>query len=610
MCRNVRGYASASIRRLVAGLLSVVVLLTTANTAAAQEPSTPNPDSQKRVLVVHSSRRDAPYTVLVEDALRQTIGDALGGRFDYYVEYIDAARFSGPGYTAAVREFLRNKYGEMRLDVVIADGETPVEFLAQHRPELFPDVPLVFSKEGSPPRSIPNGTGVVFPVDLKSTLDLALNMHPNTRSVAVIVGSSTVDKFYEGIAREQFRADEGRVAFTYVTPNSLTDLREEVARLPQGSIVYFVSLFEDGAGNRFIPVDILRAVTDDANAPVYCWPEMTLGHGVIGGDLLSEEAVARSAGQLAVRVLRGESPDSIPVSEIRPYVKAFDARQLRRWGITEDRLPPDAVVRFREESFWSLYRWRIVGVLSLVLAQAMLIVGLLLQRQHRRHAETRARTLAGRLLTAQEAERAKLSRELHDDACQEIARIAVDISKVQQMKGPAVEPDVRRALGDVRNRVSGLAENLRLVSHDLHPTVLMHLGLVGALQAHCAEVERSHGLRVALSAPAEAEPRDTEGALGLFRITQEALRNAHAHGRARRAQVSLQRQADELVLTIADDGVGFDYEAARANGGLGLVSIDERALLLQGRAVVRSHIGEGTTVQVRVPDRPSAPPQA
>ncbi len=575
--------------------------------AAEPGPAILTPDSQKRVLVVHSSRRDAPYTVLVENALRKTIGDALGGRFDYYVEYVDAARFSGPGYAEAVRDFLRSKYRERRLDVVIADGETPFEFLVHNRAELFPGVPLIFSKEGSPVTRIPNSTGVVFPVDMKSTLDLALKLHPNTRSVAVIVGSSPVDRFYEEMARQQFREYEDEVAFTYVTPRPFNDLRKEVAHLPQASIVYFVSLFEDGAGNKFIPVDILRTLAEDANAPMYCWPEMTLGDGIVGGDLLSEEAVARSTGELAARVLRGESPDSIPVGEIRPYVKAFDARQLRRWGITEDRLPLHAVVRFKEESFWHLYRWRIAAVLSLVLGQAVLIVGLLVQRRQRRQAESRARTLAGRLLTAQEAERANLARELHDDTCQEIARIAVDLSHLQQMKGPIVEPDMRRALADVRKRVSGVAESLRLVSHELHPPVLQHLGLVGALQAHCAEVERSHGIRVALSAPAEAEPVDNDGAIGLFRITQEALRNAHAHGRASRAAVSLQRQGEELVLTIADDGVGFDYEAARSNGGLGLVSITERAQLLQGRAVIRSHVGEGTTVQVRVPDRRSPP---
>jgi signal transduction histidine kinase len=595
-------------RSIVAGLLGLVWLVAGASVVAAQEPAAPMVDDQKRVLVVHSSRRDAPYTVLVENALRTTIRDALGGRLDYYVEYVDTARFSGPEYAAVVRDFFREKYRGLRLDVVIAEGETPFAFLVQHRAELFPGVPLVFSREGGPVASIPNATGVIFPVDMKSTLDLALTLQPNTRSVAVIVGSSPFDGFYERIARQQFREYEGRVALTYLTSMPLRELRDAISRLPQDSIVYFVSFFQDGAGNRFIPVDILATLSRDANAPLYCWPEMTLGSGILGGVLLSEEAVARRTAELAVRVLRGESPDSIPTAEIKPYVRAFDWRQLRRWGIREDRLPPDAIVRFKDESLWSLYRWRIIGVLSLVVAQTILIVGLLLQRRHRRRAEAKAKTLAGRLLTAQEAERAKLSRDLHDDACQQIASIAIDLSHLQKSDG--YDPVARETLREIRNRTARLAESLRLVSHDLHPQLLTHLGLVGALKAHCAEVERSHGIRVTLSAPLEAEPRTADRALGLFRITQEALRNAHAHGRARRADVSLQRQGDELVLTITDDGIGFDHVTARAGGGLGLVSIDERAQLLEGTAAVRSRLREGTTVHVRVPDRPSAPPAA
>lgn len=604
-----RGGARRVIADIVAmaGLFGLVWLLAGTAIATAQEPAAPEVRAQKKVLVVHSSRRDAPYTVLVEDALRRTISDALGRHVDYYAEYIDAARFSGPAYAAAVRQFLRNKYGGLRLDVIIAEGATPFDFLVQHRSELFPGVPLVFSKEGGPVPSIPNSTGVIFPVDMRSTLNLALKLHPNTRSVVVIIGSSEADRFYETIAREQFRAYEGRVAFTYLTRIPLGDLHKEIAQLPRDSIVYFVSLFEDGAGNRFIPVDVLATLSQVANAPVYCWPEMTLGHGALGGDLLSEEAVARYTAGLAVRVLRGESPDSIPSAEIRPYVKAFDWRQLRRWGIGEDRLPPDAIIRFKNESFWRIYRWRIVGVLSLLIAQALLIVGLLMQRRGRRSAELSARTLGGRLLTAQEAERAKLSRDLHDDACQEIARIAVDLSHLQGLKGRIEDADVQKTMDAIRQQTTGVAENLRLVSHELHPTVLQHLGLVQALQAHCAEVERSHGMRVTLSASSDTEPRNTEAALGLFRITQEALRNAHTHGRARHANVSLQRHGDEFVLTIADDGTGFDYAAGRANGGLGLVSIDERARLLRGRAVVRSRLHEGTTVQVRVLDRATAP---
>src|SRR5690348_6766549 len=170
-------------RPIAAMLFAAIGLLAAPGIVAAQQDDPANGHDQKRVLVVHSSRRDAPYTVLVENALRGTLGDGLAGRFDYYVEYIDAARFTGPAYAATVRDFLRNKYRDLRLDVIIGDGETPFDFLVQHRAELFPGVPLIFSKEGAPVQPIPNATGVTFPVDMRSTLDLALGLQPTTKSV-------------------------------------------------------------------------------------------------------------------------------------------------------------------------------------------------------------------------------------------------------------------------------------------------------------------------------------------------------------------------------------------------------------------------------------------
>jgi signal transduction histidine kinase len=136
--------------------------------------------------------------------------------------------------------------------------------------------------------------------------------------------------------------------------------------------------------------------------------------------------------------------------------------------------------------------------------------------------------------------------------------------------------------------------------------VLQHLGLVAALQAHCAEFERMHGVSVTISTPDDSEPANGKVSLALFRIAQEALRNASQHGHARRARVSLARNNGNLTLVVADDGQGFDAAAAHPNGGLGLVSIEERARLLKGRAVVRSRPKEGTVVEVTVPDERSA----
>ena len=223
-----------------------------------------------------------------------------------------------------------------------------------------------------------------------------------------------------------------------------------------------------------------------------------------------------------------------------------------------------------------------------------------------RRAQEMNRSLAGRLLTSQETERTRIARDLHDGVCQEVASITVDISYLRQRIGGLESGEVHEVLLSVEQRAAAVAEALRRLSHGLHPTVLHHIGLVAALQAHCAEVERQHHLRVTFESAGEIEPVDQPAALSLFRIAQEALRNAVHHGHARQANVSLSRTATGgLELSVRDDGSGFEVGAAGSHGGLGLVSIQERVRLFDGDVDVKSAPGQGTSIRVRVPARAS-----
>jgi signal transduction histidine kinase len=217
-----------------------------------------------------------------------------------------------------------------------------------------------------------------------------------------------------------------------------------------------------------------------------------------------------------------------------------------------------------------------------------------------KRAHKRNRDLAGRLITSQEAERTRIARDLHDDVCQEIAALGVDISQLRQ-NAALQNADVQDTLLSAQRRTASVAESLRLLSHGLHPSVLQHIGLVAALQAHCAEVERQHHLQVNFFADGDVEPASQLVSLSLFRIAQEALRNTARHGHAQHATVALARRDTHLTMAVSDDGAGFDVVAARHNGGLGLVSIEERARLVKGRVTIHSCPGDGTTLNVRVP---------
>jgi PAS domain S-box-containing protein len=211
--------------------------------------------------------------------------------------------------------------------------------------------------------------------------------------------------------------------------------------------------------------------------------------------------------------------------------------------------------------------------------------------------------LAGRLIEAQDAERARVARDLHDDVSQQLAGLSIALSslrrRVEELRGgEGLEADVRA----LHQRTSTLAQNVRHLSHDLHPTVLRHAGLVAALTSHCAELERAHGTVLSCRAEGDFGSLAPEVALCFYRIAQEALRNVIAHSGARRAEVSLLRTGSDAEITIVDDGAGFDVARSLELGkGLGLVSIRERARLVGGTIFVASGANKGTRVHARVP---------
>jgi signal transduction histidine kinase len=220
--------------------------------------------------------------------------------------------------------------------------------------------------------------------------------------------------------------------------------------------------------------------------------------------------------------------------------------------------------------------------------------------QDRLRAQEMNRALAGRLITSQEDERARIGRELHDGVCQELAAVGIDLSRLRQKSTNLASDEAQESLRALQSRIASVVDSIQTLSHDLHPYVLQQLGLEAALQAHCVEVNR-HLLEVTFRAEGMNCPLSQLVELSLFRITQEALRNAVRHGHARRAAVSLVRDVGHLTLTIADAGAGFDVSADNRQRGLGLVSMEERACLAQGRFSIESQPGEGTTIEVRVP---------
>ena len=217
-----------------------------------------------------------------------------------------------------------------------------------------------------------------------------------------------------------------------------------------------------------------------------------------------------------------------------------------------------------------------------------------------RRSNAQIQSLAGRLITAQEAERTRIARELHDDVNQQLAALSISLSGLKR-RLPSEAAEAQQEVTRLQQQTIALSEEIRHLSHELHPGVLQHAGLVAALQGDCAEFGSQHGIDVTFHADAGLEDIPTDVALCLYRVAQEALHNMARHAGARQAEVALTRSDDILELRIADDGQGFDLAAARRHGGLGLISIDERVRLVQGGVQIVTEPRRGTELRVRVP---------
>ncbi len=213
------------------------------------------------------------------------------------------------------------------------------------------------------------------------------------------------------------------------------------------------------------------------------------------------------------------------------------------------------------------------------------------------------RKLLGRLIDVQEAERRRISRELHDDLNQKIATLCLSISQVKR-KVPAENTELVGELDRVRETANRLTDEVRRLSHQLHPAVLEHLGLVTALESYIGSFADEERIDVRLRSEIGEERIPFQTSICLYRVAVEALRNVSRHSGAQTAAISLKRLDDEtLELEVTDSGKGFDVEIFRHGGGLGLISIEERLRVLKGSCVISSAPGHGTTLVARVPLR-------
>jgi PAS domain S-box-containing protein len=227
------------------------------------------------------------------------------------------------------------------------------------------------------------------------------------------------------------------------------------------------------------------------------------------------------------------------------------------------------------------------------------IVGMVTDITERKAAEAALADVSRRLIEAQEQERSRIARELHDDIGQRLALLAVELEQLHQDLPDLHE--VRTRTGELHKQASELATDIQTLSHELHSTKLEYLGAVAAMRDLCRELEEQTKVKINFESQDLPNPLPPNISLCLFRVLQESLRNALKHSGAPRVEVGLRGTPEEIHLVVSDRGVGFDGKAAKESPGLGLVSMEERLKLLKGTISIESKPKHGTRIHARVP---------
>jgi PAS domain S-box-containing protein len=204
------------------------------------------------------------------------------------------------------------------------------------------------------------------------------------------------------------------------------------------------------------------------------------------------------------------------------------------------------------------------------------------------------------LIEAQEQERSRIARELHDDIGQRLAILAIKLAQIQLSP---TNSEIPGRIGELQKLTSDMAADIRSLSHELHSSRLQYLGIVAAMRGFCREFGERQKVEIDVKIHDLPVPMSPDVSLCLFRVLQEALQNSAKHSGVRDFEVELWGTPDEIHLTVSDSGAGFDLDAAKASRGLGLISMEERLKLLNGILSIESQLQRGTTIHARVPFR-------
>jgi len=612
--------------RIVPAAVALTVL------APSAVPSAESPHTTRTVLTLYWSSESYPGTQKLDSIIQETL-QSRAEHIDYFAEYLESDRFPEEQASVALRDYIQQKFRGRRIDVVIAITGPALTFALRFRADLFPDAPIVFSVPSAPDvvarQPGPGLTGLVYGSGFGETLQLALKLHPAATRVFYV--AEAPNPAVRESMRTLVRAAAHGVAVTEIDEPTVPGLVAAVKAVPRGSVLLYVRYSRDEAGNVLYPTQIAPLLAQAATVPVYGVVEAFLGSGIVGGVMLPQQVLGTRIGELASEILHGARPQDIPI-EHPQLVPMFDWRQLQRWGIAEDSLPPHSVLLFQEISIWERYRTAILVTIGVLLLQSFLIVGLMVERRRRRRAEMESRQhLAAMAHLDRRAAMGELASSLAHELNQPLNAILQNAGVAQMLLGrdgdQSALDELREIIGDIRKddiRAGEVIRRMRglLQKHDLETQAInineLATDTVALVRSDAAS--RDVQLDVQL---AEPPPPLVGDRVHLQQVVLNLLLNAvdavakMPPGR-RRVVLGTSRDKSEVRVWVRDSGAGITaerpsdifeafYTTKREGMGMGLAIARGIVEAHEGRIAAENNEGGGATVWFTLPAREQVP---
>ncbi|HUA39448.1 MAG TPA: ABC transporter substrate binding protein [Candidatus Sulfopaludibacter sp.] len=531
-----------------------------------------------RVLMIFNEGTDVPGNIVLEHAVRTEMQKAVTNQIEFLTEYLDASHFSDKQHFRLFQDYLGGKYAGQKLDLIMAFPSRDYRLAGELPAALFPDVPVVFVaiNEMEVPEAIRKFgvTGIVQRFDLRGTLGLMMRLQPDTRRIVVIGGTSDVDRATLGRIGEASRALEG-IEFDFWTNRPVTELPEAVKSLPEGTVVLISTVVRDVSGQTYYMSQLAQMLAPSASVPVYALGAWVLGSGAVGGSVVDSEDLGTRAADLAVRVLNGTNPEKLPIEVATKGTPMVDWRALERWDIKQSRLPANCVIRYRPHSVWEQHRALIMFVGAVLLAQAITIAALLVQRRQRRRAELEIQrqrmelvhvarvSTVGQLASAlthelnqplgailRNAEAAEIFLQNHQPNLDEVRAILADIRR-----------DDKRA-GDVIDRMRTLFKRRKLALDRLNlPDLVADTVVLAKPDANTRQIQLTVQISPQLPAVRGDRVHLQQVLLNLILNGMDAMDALPRYRRSLVVRVG-ETEAGDVQVAVSDCGMGIAPDAA------------------------------------------------